>query len=416
MHRFALTSTAVFLGVAPLVPATLAAEPAEQLAGDADGALPGVARVGVAGPLRHGAALSASAGYGFLGDILAMDDSHHRAAGQLAATVRFADWVGFGLRLDGRYDRHLLPGADDDGWVGDPRLIARATREVGGDLAVGAQLNLWLPGAEAPDITLAATSLELVSMATVAPAGRPFTVSANAGIRVDKSAETIADPDALSLSDRLALGVSESHAILLGAGATYRAGELELLGEMTWDLLFGDQAPGVGDSPLVATAGARLFVADDLQLELLASARLSADPRVADMAPLVPVTPRLAVTAGVRFQLPLGSPSTESLEDGANAHPDPEIRDDGGGDLEATPAGQIRGLVRDFRGQPVRARVTLLPTGARVEVGADGAFSVEVPPGDYQIVVEHPGYAPQRRGVVVEDNQVTILNIDLERP
>jgi hypothetical protein len=166
----------------------------------------------------------------------------------------------------------------------------------------------------------------------------------------------------------------------------------------------------------VATAGARLFVADDLQLELLASARLSADPRVADMAPLVPVTPRLAVTAGVRFQLPLGSPSTESLEDGANADPDPEIRDDGGGDLEATPAGQIRGLVRDFRGQPVRARVTLLPTGARVEVGADGAFSVEVPPGDYQIVVEHPGYAPQRRGVVVEDNQVTILNIDLERP
>jgi hypothetical protein len=327
--------------------------------------------------------------------------------------VRLADWVGFGLRLDGRYDRHRLPGRSDDGWVGDPRLIARATRDAGA-LSVGGQVNLWLPGADAPDITLAATSLEMLSMATLAPAGHRFTVSVNSGIRIDKSAETIADPDALSLSDRLALGVSESHAVLLGAGATYRAGEIELLGEVSWDLLFGSRAPAVADSPLITTAGARLFVTDDLQLELLASARLSADPTVADMAPLVPVSPRLAVTAGVHYLWPIVRRRAASLEgSGATTGGDP---DGGEGDDVEAPRGQIRGVVRDFRGQPVRATVTLLPAGSRIEVGSDGAFSVELAPGDYQLQVEQPGYAPQRRGVVVEDNQVTILNIDLERP
>ena len=39
-----------------------------------------------------------------------------------------------------------------------------------------------------------------------------------------------------------------------------------------------------------------------------------------------------------------------------------------------------------------------------------------MPPGDYEVVVEHKNYAPQRREAKVEINQMTILNIDLEKP
>lgn len=470
-------------------------DPGEQAVGDAEAALPGVARVAVATPMRRGAAVSAFAGYGFTGAVLDLGDTHHRAAGQFGVTLRLADWIGFGLRLDGRYDRHALTGAGgdetDDGWVGDPRIVARAVRPVGSGIVLGGQVNLWFPGAEAPDLQPEATSVEAEAIATLIPEGAPFSLSANAGFRLDNSAETVADPDALSLADRMALGASDSNAVLLGLGATYRIGpngSVELLGEATWDLLVGGEAPAVSESPLEAAAGVRVGLAATVQLQVVARARLSADPEIAQMSPLVPVAPRFGAMAGLHVQLggpdraggPLvtnsddepvapaairgrviagGAPIAGALvrlsagaarreattDDSGRFRFDAIAGDAGqvtlsvehegfepaaiavaviagetaGRDIElerVLPPGQIRGVIRDFRGKPVPAKVTILPLGKTVTPGAGGVFQVEVPPGDYEVLVEHPGYAPQRREARVDERQVTILNIDLEKP
>ena len=83
------------------------------------------------------------------------------------------------------------------------------------------------------------------------------------------------------------------------------------------------------------------------------------------------------------------------------------------------PPGKIRGVVRDFRGQPVLAKVTILPStkeGKEITADANGSFSIDVAPGEYEVVVEHPNYRAQRKQVKVEKGLVTILNIDLQRP
>jgi hypothetical protein len=81
--------------------------------------------------------------------------------------------------------------------------------------------------------------------------------------------------------------------------------------------------------------------------------------------------------------------------------------------VRALPPGQIRGVVRTLTGKAVQANVTLLPIGQKVVAGAQGDFRVDVPPGEYDVLVEAPGFAPQKRHVVVDENGVTVLNVDL---
>jgi uncharacterized membrane protein len=75
--------------------------------------------------------------------------------------------------------------------------------------------------------------------------------------------------------------------------------------------------------------------------------------------------------------------------------------------------GQLRGLVRSFNGKPLAATVRIEPIGTEVKTDADGTFSVDVPPGAYEVSVSAPGHAAQKRPVHVEENGVTVLNADL---
>jgi len=77
------------------------------------------------------------------------------------------------------------------------------------------------------------------------------------------------------------------------------------------------------------------------------------------------------------------------------------------------PAGQIRGTVRGESGKALRASIRLQPLDMKLETAADGSFVIDVPPGDYHVVVNAPGYASQKRPAAVEQNGVTILVIDL---
>ena len=89
------------------------------------------------------------------------------------------------------------------------------------------------------------------------------------------------------------------------------------------------------------------------------------------------------------------------------------------------PQGQIRGLVRSLRGAPVAADISIEsgtddassgsgaarePARRRAE---SGRFEVDVAPGRYRVTISASGYQTQQRKVDVEENGVTVLNVDL---
>ncbi len=81
---------------------------------------------------------------------------------------------------------------------------------------------------------------------------------------------------------------------------------------------------------------------------------------------------------------------------------------------KALPQGQIRGLARSFAGQPIKSgTVRIEPLGKEVTVGEGGRFEVDVPPGEYDVIVKATGYADQHRHVKVEANGVVVLDLDM---
>ena len=79
------------------------------------------------------------------------------------------------------------------------------------------------------------------------------------------------------------------------------------------------------------------------------------------------------------------------------------------------PSGQVRGLVRSFNGTGLHAKIRIEPPGTELSTDAAGAFSADVPPGHYDILVEAPGHQAQRRRVDVAADGVVVLNADLAK-
>ncbi len=92
-----------------------------------------------------------------------------------------------------------------------------------------------------------------------------------------------------------------------------------------------------------------------------------------------------------------------------------------GGTAEAAPVtlvqskmgSQIRGLVRDQKGNPLPANIRILPGKLKTRTNNDGFFEVDVVPGDYTVEISSTGFVRQNRAVTVGDNSVVILNVDL---
>src|SRR5690606_33182250 len=112
--------------------------------------------------LERGLFLALETGFGYLGSVVADNDTHKRGSIEVAASFRPLDWLAIAGRFSGRYDRHTggVEGSDPDtGWVGDPRLAVRAALFQAGKVAIGAEASMWMPGASAPSVKPAATTV-----------------------------------------------------------------------------------------------------------------------------------------------------------------------------------------------------------------------------------------------------------------
>ena len=463
---------------------------------DTASALPGLVRVALPERPPSVGAVAVTAGYGYTESVLGDRDAHHRTTGTIAGSVRVIDVLAIGARLDGRYDRHTGDNGVDDGWVGDPRLFARARTRLGA-IDAGAQVGLWLPGRNAPSLVAAATSLDLLLLGAWRAPSAPVTLAANIGFRLDNSADSAQAPDRLSDADRLALGVSDSNAVLIGLGGAWRASRsVEVVAETSWDVLVGSRSPGALRSPLRAAVGTRLRLSEPFALLVDLEATLGRRPTVEAGAPLSPIEPRLSAVVGLSFRAPAPRRATprilivrepgppRAVPDGpappeptgtvqgrvtgpdGSALPGARVRITSGRrtvevttgpdgrfassevvagaavarfsasghrDAErsvgvepaattvvdvalelALPRGALRGVVSALRGEPIAgATVTVEPLGTEVDTDAEGGFVVDVPPGHYTVVVRAAGHGEQRRAIQVEENGVTVLNVDL---
>jgi hypothetical protein len=79
----------------------------------------------------------------------------------------------------------------------------------------------------------------------------------------------------------------------------------------------------------------------------------------------------------------------------------------------AAVSSQLRGLVRSFAGSALPAQVRVLPDAGVVTADKDGRFMLELQAGEYEVEIECAGYLTQHRKISVQDNGVTLLNVEL---
>jgi hypothetical protein len=405
--RLGVLALVAALGGVATVPAGRAA--AAPIEGDAHGPA-GIAigrRVlasGLRGP--EPVALAVGTGYGYTEPVLGLEDRHHRLLGALLAEAAVRPWLGLGLRLDGRYDRHAFGDGrpSDDGWVGEPRLYGRVDGEFGQGSSAGGRITLFLPGADAPSIEAGAVSAE--ALALLSHRFARTTLALNAGYRLDRSGQSAGNADELAPGDRLALGVSDFHAGLLGAAVHHDLEALSLFTEVSWEMLVGSGAPAVSAWPLRFGAGARRRLSAATHVEVLAEVSPSARPSMLMGAPLSPVPPRVGFMAELVVALGGAGP--------AKSPPDPD---------RLPPSQEI--LVP--RVEVELAAGAELPADARIVLQQgenqwvlsqrpDGRFSVaEVPAGAATITATASGYKPRSEAVRLMPGRPTTVKLALER-
>ena len=351
-------------------------------------------------PLTAGLA----SGYGYTGAVLQQRDRHHRLLGSLLLEGAPAPWLGLGLRLDGRYDKHAFDGQpSDDGWVGEPRLLVRADRQVADSLSAGARGSVFFPGSQAPSWRPGATSAELLALVT--HTRERVTITGNAGYRLDRSAHSVMDASRFGPGDRLALGVSAFDAALLGAAVQYHLASWQLFGEWSWEMLVGSGAPSASSWPMRLGAGARTPLSRTLDLEVLVEASPSGRPPMSAEAPLVPVPPRLGLMAGLI--MPLGTRAAPAT---VVKPPDDSRR---ASDATLTPAPLVS-VTLAGEALPPAATVRLERAGearAFTDEGS-GQFALrDVPPGPAMVVVSAPGFDESRTPVRLVGG--TPLNVEV---
>lgn len=218
------------------------------------GALPGGIHVAAAESLPVGTVeLGLLSGFGYRKGLLAANHTMDRAIGDIAVGYAPVAHLSLALSLDGRYDRHQGLAMPDDGYVGDPHLLARYAAP-SGRLSFGGQLGLWVPGKNAPSIDASATSVDLEGLLSI-DAGFGL-LSANAGFRIDNSASSVDQPGKLSSADQVSLGVSSFSAALAGLSLRIPINDRAYVSlEGSADVFVGSSAGVSAPGPILRAGG-----------------------------------------------------------------------------------------------------------------------------------------------------------------
>jgi hypothetical protein len=348
------------------------------------GALPGGLHAPAAETLPAGTlAFAATGGFGWRRGLVGEDHRMGRGLGGLGLAYAPIAGLALGLALDGRYDRHsgVTPDDPDDpdgpdgdsNYVGDPRLIARLGRALGG-ATLGGQLTVWAPGGDAPSIAVSAISVEARALASIRAGAASLGLSA--GFRLDNSLRSVADPMQLRAHERVSLGVSDHHAIVGGAHLAVPAGRAFFGAETSFEWYVGGspQPPG---SLLRAGVHGGVHLG---RLSVLAFAEVARVPSIdaADLAAddfaLIPYEP--AITGGLGVQGRFGG--------GRRMDPRAELASGAAGERAAGDAAVIEyadlaGTAADEAGRPIAgATVTAKLKGhtATAVTGPDGAYTI----------------------------------------
>jgi len=225
-----------------------------------------------------------------------------------------------------------------------------------------------------------------------------------AGYRFNQGGAAGSDAAHLSPGDRLALGLSEFDAVLLGLGASAWAGQYQISGEVSSDVLVGSGAPAFSQSPLRVAAGLRRPIVHGLSLELLAVGSLSAKPDLSADAPLVPNEPRFSIFAGIRYQF-LPHPPAPPPPPPPPAPPPP------------VPVSRLEVTVTDDQGAPLtNPHVFISVGGERRELSCDPAGLCtldDVKTGEVLLHIEAPEFEPSERTLTVQPGVPAKLELRL---
>lgn len=386
------------LGLAP-APAR-AQDEAAQDPGVGPDALPGVRKVALASALDPGLAAAGTLQYGFTESVERLRDAHHRLRLDAAGSYAISETVAFGGVLSSQLDAHAGGGSDGDTSVLlASRLHGRARGELSPGLSLGGELAVVLPGADDLGRTIAALTPELRALGSYAGLHPKLVLGGQLGVRIDRSGEGVAQPARLAPADRLALGASDSSALLLGVGATYRLSEpLLLLAELGWDVLVGPRAPGALDSPLRVTGGVRYALSELLALDGFMTLSPSGRPRIATTDPLVPLEPRIVLGASLSLRLARAARPSTLLGRIVDELGEPIA----GAQIIATDAAGGRTLAAT---SDVDGAFALRATeGARLTLRAQAEHRV---PGQLQVALQGPAFElgdwslPRGRGALV---------------
>lgn len=377
---------------------------AESTPGLTPRAMPGVVRLGLPAPAPPGVALAAYLGAGWIDPVGEPPVSGLRLPAGLAFAYAPLPALDFGFDVSGRADFLSTP---EQNAVGEPRLSGRALFLSRGPVRLGVEADVRFVGVAAPSIDWAATSPSLSLLAAWVPRAETW-IGGTAGFHLDRSAQAVDDPAAVSAADRITLGASSAPAVELGLGVSHRliGAPVELLGELSAQLLVGSAAPPLEQSPLRLTAGARYHPMSELALMAALDLGLSARPGSLSGDTLVPIEPRLAAQLAVTWSF--GSKEDAPPAPAAAPPPPPPA-------APAAPQSTLRGRVVDEAGQGLADfEVTLeLEQGPRsVRTFADGRFEFTNVPDEIEVRVHASGAGFDPAGAAVgpgRDRQVELV-------
>ena len=364
MRSWGIASILVFASSAAAEPTDLSAttaadNPASAAKSIGYAALPGGLRAPSADTLPAGTfAVSAIGGYGVRHALLSADHTLQTGVGDFALAYAPAKALTIALSFDGRIDKHVGSSPIiDHAYVGGPHLLARLATSRG-NVRVGGQLGIYLPGSEAPSIVPGATTVDARGLFSIKLGAA--TLSLAAGFRYDNTSKSV-DPELradMSSEDRVSLGISDFHALLGSIHAMIPIGKAFIGLETSADVFVGAGALG----PIIrggGTFGVHLGSA----WSAFAFAQAAKVPSIDHTDAMAATTAKLiayepALTSGVGVAAQFGG-RTRATKPRVVVAP-PPITPDKPKPVERTTRAVVVGSVVDDHGKPIAgAKVTI---------------------------------------------------------